>query len=316
MCISRATSANPAGPFVDDSSSAFVCPLAQGGAIDPSVFVAPDGTPWLLWKSDGDCCNMPTTIYSQQLSGDGLSVVGPAHRLIGATQSWEGNLVEGPSMIENAQHVLALLLGQSLGERQLRHRRGALCHGRRPLYQAARPRLALVDGIRGPERPRPRGIGVLPSRRSDLDGASRSRARAERGRRPATALRRPARLPERRDAASCPAATGGCPGRSAALLRGPQCAAPAGRCVPGAAAQGPERFSHDTDESLEADGRLACDGLTHEQGADDVVDSLTHRGLDQFEASLVGITATEYFCPQDGLQALKDVQEALTQGPS
>ena len=63
MCISRATSANPAGPFVDDASSAFVCPLSQGGAIDPSVFVASDGTPWLLWKNDGDCCNMPTTIY-------------------------------------------------------------------------------------------------------------------------------------------------------------------------------------------------------------------------------------------------------------
>src|SRR3984957_9395485 len=101
MCISRATSANPAGPFTDDSSSAFVCPLPQGGAIDPSVFVASDGTPWLLWKSDGDCCNLPTTIYSQQLSADGLSVVGPAHQLIGATQSWEGNLVEGPSMIQS-----------------------------------------------------------------------------------------------------------------------------------------------------------------------------------------------------------------------
>ena len=101
MCISRATSANPAGPFVDDSSSAFICPLTQGGAIDPSVFVASNGTPWLLWKSDGDCCNMPTTIYSQQLSADGLSVVGPAHQLIGATQSWEGNLVEGPSMIQS-----------------------------------------------------------------------------------------------------------------------------------------------------------------------------------------------------------------------
>jgi hypothetical protein len=30
---------------------------------------------------------------------------------------------------------------------------------------------------------------------------------------------------------------------------------------------------------------------------------------------LVAITATEHFCPQDDLQALKDVQEALTQGP-
>ena len=101
MCISRATSSSPAGPFIDDSSSAFVCPVSQGGAIDPSVFVASDGTPWLLWKSDGDCCNLPTSIYSQQLSADGLSVVGPAHRLIGASQSWEGGLVEGPSMIQN-----------------------------------------------------------------------------------------------------------------------------------------------------------------------------------------------------------------------
>jgi len=47
MCISKATSTNPAGPFVDDSPSAFVCPVAQGGAIDPSIFIAKDGSPWL-----------------------------------------------------------------------------------------------------------------------------------------------------------------------------------------------------------------------------------------------------------------------------
>ena len=57
--------------------------------------------PWLLWKSDGDCCGLPTTIYSQQLSADGLSVAGPAHRLIGASQAWEGSLVEGPSMVQS-----------------------------------------------------------------------------------------------------------------------------------------------------------------------------------------------------------------------
>ena len=78
----------------------------------------------------------------------------------------------------------------------------------------------------------------------------------------------------------------------------------------------PSAFSHDPDQTLVADGHLACAGLTHEQGADDVMNSLTGRGLDQFEASLVAISATEYFCPQDGLQALKDVQEALTQGLS
>jgi hypothetical protein len=100
-CISRATATNPSGPFVDNSSSAFICPIDEGGAIDPSVFVASNGTPWLLWKSDGDCCDKPTSIYSQQLSPDGLSTVGPPHRLIGATQAWEGDLVEAPSMIQD-----------------------------------------------------------------------------------------------------------------------------------------------------------------------------------------------------------------------
>ena len=96
----RATSTSPSGPFVDDSTSAFICPYQEGGAIDPSIYIRSDGTPWLLWKSDGDCCNQPTYIYSQQLSPDGLSTVGLPHQLIGATQPWEGGLVEAPSMIK------------------------------------------------------------------------------------------------------------------------------------------------------------------------------------------------------------------------
>ena len=76
----------------------------------------------------------------------------------------------------------------------------------------------------------------------------------------------------------------------------------------------PSEFSSDTDQTLVADGQLACAGLAHEKSADEVINSLTARGLDLFEASLVGISATEYFCQQDGLQALKDVQQELAQG--
>ncbi len=98
-CISRATSDDPAGPFTDDSTSAFICPLELGGAIDPSVVVDDDGTPYLLWKSDGNCCDLPTVLHSQRLSRDGLSVAGDAVPLVHATQSWEGDLVEAPSMV-------------------------------------------------------------------------------------------------------------------------------------------------------------------------------------------------------------------------
>jgi hypothetical protein len=100
QCISAATSSNPAGPFVDHSTAPFICPVLQGGAIDPAVFVTSAGTPYLLWKSDGNGYGLPTIIYSQQLAPDGLTTVGPAHKMIGATQRWEGNLVEGPAMVE------------------------------------------------------------------------------------------------------------------------------------------------------------------------------------------------------------------------
>ena len=106
-CISRATSDDPAGPFVDDSTSAFICPLSEGGAIDPSVVVDDGGAPHLLWKSDGNCCNLPTVIYSQPLSADGLSTAGAPVELLTASQPWEGNLIEAPSMVrKGSTHYL------------------------------------------------------------------------------------------------------------------------------------------------------------------------------------------------------------------
>jgi hypothetical protein len=116
-CISRATSAGPTGPFVDNSTSAFICPLDEGGAIDPSVFVATDGVPWLLWKSDGDCCDEPTSIYTQQLSNDGLSTIGPPHRLLGASQPWEDKLVEAPTMIQDNNRIWLFYSGSLWGHK-------------------------------------------------------------------------------------------------------------------------------------------------------------------------------------------------------
>lgn len=102
QCISAATATSPAGPFTDSSTVPLICPLAQGGAIDPSVFIddtVEPNVPYLLWKADGNCCGLPTTIFIQQLSADGLSTAGPPHDLLSADQGWEGNLVEGPSLV-------------------------------------------------------------------------------------------------------------------------------------------------------------------------------------------------------------------------
>ncbi len=99
QCISVAVADEPAGPFIDDSTEPLVCDLAQGGSIDPSVFVDGDDL-WLLWKSDGNCCGIPTKIYAQPLTVDGLELAGDPVELIRNDLSWERDVVEGPSMIE------------------------------------------------------------------------------------------------------------------------------------------------------------------------------------------------------------------------
>jgi hypothetical protein len=100
QCISRAVAREPTGPYVDDSAAPMVCPVPLGGAIDPSPFVADDGTLHLLWKSDGNCCGVVTRIWSQPLTDDGLGIAGPAVGLITADQGWEAGVVEAPAMIQ------------------------------------------------------------------------------------------------------------------------------------------------------------------------------------------------------------------------
>jgi beta-xylosidase len=101
QCISRATAATPTGPFVDDSTGPMVCQRDLGGSIDPSVVTDGDGADWLLFKNDGNCCGLPTAIWSQRLGADGLAVVGEPTKLLTAGDGWEGGLIEGPSMVRH-----------------------------------------------------------------------------------------------------------------------------------------------------------------------------------------------------------------------
>jgi len=98
QCISAARALSPEGPFVDRSTGPMICDLAHGGSIDPSPLVDSDGSLWLLWKSDGNCCDQQTVVYSQSLSVDGLSVAGEPIELIRNDLWWERDVVEAPSM--------------------------------------------------------------------------------------------------------------------------------------------------------------------------------------------------------------------------
>lgn len=99
QCIGYAVSDSPEGPFVDSGEAPFVCQLEEGGSIDPEPFVDRDGTLYLLWKNDGNCCGLPIFIYAQRLSEDGLRLIGEPVRLIAYDQEWETPLIENPSMV-------------------------------------------------------------------------------------------------------------------------------------------------------------------------------------------------------------------------
>ena len=101
MCIGRATSTSPKGPFTDPSTSPAVCQPALGGSIDPSIFTDTSGRSELLWKSDGNANGTPTWLWSQPLDA-GLDLTGSAVPLLTADQPWQGGIVEGPSMVQTA----------------------------------------------------------------------------------------------------------------------------------------------------------------------------------------------------------------------
>jgi len=100
QCIAVATADSPEGPFEIVGDEMLVCPEDDGGAIDASTFLDEDGTRYLLWKNDGNCCGLDTWLHIAPLSDDGLSLAGKETKLVKQDQPWEGNLVEAPTLVE------------------------------------------------------------------------------------------------------------------------------------------------------------------------------------------------------------------------
>jgi len=113
-CIRASVASSATGPFhpvggandwvqcdSDSSGDAY----SPNGSNDPDPFVAPDGTPHLVWKSEGNPNPpySPTIIWTRQLNGDGTGFAsGSRPRELLRTASpanWEGRVIENPSMI-------------------------------------------------------------------------------------------------------------------------------------------------------------------------------------------------------------------------
>jgi hypothetical protein len=105
-CLSVATAdaLTPGNPvFTDNSTHPLLCQPNLGGAIDPSPFVDPaTGNAYLLWKSNDGGSTGPARLWSQQLSADGMTLVGSPTQLLiqnGFQFPWE-TTVENPDMAE------------------------------------------------------------------------------------------------------------------------------------------------------------------------------------------------------------------------
>jgi beta-xylosidase len=99
QCIGVGVSDQPAGPFTDSNEEAFICQGDLGGSIDAYPFQDKDGKLYLLWKNDGNCCGLEVALWIQELSPDGLSLVGEPIKLVERDQPWERPLIENPAMV-------------------------------------------------------------------------------------------------------------------------------------------------------------------------------------------------------------------------
>jgi hypothetical protein len=100
-CIAVATADSPLGPFADTSPGPVVCDADPNGSNDPQPFVEGDGTPYLVWKSEGVPGSVPTRIWIQRLDAGGTHLLGGSQPtlLLETDQPWEGNVVENPSLV-------------------------------------------------------------------------------------------------------------------------------------------------------------------------------------------------------------------------
>ena len=99
LSIGAAVADAPTGPFTDLGA-----PLVEHpqGVIDASLAHDAAGTPYLLYKIDGNAHGQPTPIFLRELSPDGLSFAPgstPVELLRNAPGTWEGGVVEAPWIV-------------------------------------------------------------------------------------------------------------------------------------------------------------------------------------------------------------------------
>ncbi len=103
LCLAVASADKPEGPYTDHGT--LMCELA--GSIDAFTMRDENGKLYMIWKEDGNSINKPTPIWAQQMNEERTALIGEKKELFRNDKGWEGNLVEGVSMIKRGDYYYA-----------------------------------------------------------------------------------------------------------------------------------------------------------------------------------------------------------------
>ena len=95
LCVAVADAAQPQGPYTDRGP--LVC--QDAGSIDAAAIRDENGRRYLVWKEDGNSRKLPTPLWAQPLSDDGLRLAGEKQELLRNQAPWEAHLIEGPYIL-------------------------------------------------------------------------------------------------------------------------------------------------------------------------------------------------------------------------
>jgi hypothetical protein len=107
QCVGRAFASSPLGPFVPDAAPITCGNDGVHGALDPSVFTAPDGNAFLLVAMAGS----QTNIWSFPLDIN-ADLSGPSSGMVVMNQPWHEWFLENPAMYwDGTNYLLAYSVG-------------------------------------------------------------------------------------------------------------------------------------------------------------------------------------------------------------
>ncbi|MFD2721338.1 family 43 glycosylhydrolase [Hymenobacter monticola] len=103
LAVGVASADRPEGPYRDHG------PLVSqpDGSIDAFPMRDENGQLYLVWKEDGNSVQLPTPIWAQRLNEARTALIGEKTELFRNTAPWEGNLVEGVSMLRHGGYFYA-----------------------------------------------------------------------------------------------------------------------------------------------------------------------------------------------------------------